>query len=142
MARHGFYDGPEGHGSSFGVGGGVVAVFLGDGGEEAQVPDACGPVEGQGGVEAVGGVALGPALLVEGLDDGVLFAEGLAETEAEDDLTVGQVGGDLADAPFAGLGRSVDLGRREGCGEGAQTVDRCRQDRDRLEVPEELCVRI
>jgi hypothetical protein len=45
VASHGFYDGPEGHGSAFGVGGGVVTVFLGDGGEEAEVPVAGGFVE-------------------------------------------------------------------------------------------------
>jgi hypothetical protein len=73
VASHGFDDGPEGHSSAFGVGGGVMAVILGDGGEEAEVPVAGGLVEGQGGVEVVGGVALGPALLIEGLDDGVLF---------------------------------------------------------------------
>ncbi len=109
VASHGFYDGPEGHGSALGVGGGVVTVVLGDGGEEAQVPGAGGLEEGEGGVEVVGGVALGPAILVEGLDDGVLLAEGLAEAEAEDDLAVGEVADDLADAPLAGRGRVIDL---------------------------------
>ena len=40
MACHGFDDGPEGHGAAFGVGGGAVAVVLGDCGEEEQVPVA------------------------------------------------------------------------------------------------------
>src|SRR5882757_1667065 len=77
VTSHGFYDGPEGHGSALGVGGGVVAILFGDGGEEAQVPGTGSLEEGQGGVEVVGGVALGPVTLIEGLDDGVLFAEGL-----------------------------------------------------------------
>ena len=140
MASHGFDDGPEGHGSAFGVGSGVVTVVLGDGGEETEVPVAGGLVKGQGGVEAVGGVALGPVILVEGLDDGVLFAEGLAESEAENGLAVGEVSEDLADAPFAGFGRAVDLRWRERGRQVAQAVDGRRQNRDRLLVAQELCV--
>jgi len=111
VAGHGFYDGPEGHGSALGVGGGVATVVLGDGEEEAEVPVAGGLEECKGGVEVVGGVALGPALLIEGLDDGVVFGEGLAETEAEDQFAVGQVSEDFADTPFAKRGRSIDLRR-------------------------------
>ena len=57
------------------------------------------------GSKLVGCVAFGPGVLVEGLDDGVGLAErggeGLAEAEGEDDLAVGEVGDDLADAPLA-----------------------------------------
>ena len=105
VAGHGFDDGPEGHGAAFGVGGAAVAVFLGDGVEEEQVPVAGGLEEGQGGFELVGCVAFGPGVLVEGLDDGVGLVErggeGLAQAEGEDDLAVGEVGDDLADAPLA-----------------------------------------
>ena len=96
VAGHGFDDGPEGHGAAFGVGGAAVAVFVGDGGEVEEVPVAGGLEEGEGGLELVGAVALGPGFLVEGLDDGVGLAErggeGLAEAEGEDDLAVGEVG--------------------------------------------------
>ena len=142
VASHGFDDGPEGHGSAFGVCGGVAAVLLGDGGEEAEVPVAGCLVEGQGGVEVVGGVTVGPALLVEGLDDSVLFAEGLTEAEAKNGLAVGEVSDDLADAPFAGFGRPVDLRWGERGRKSAQVVDSGRQNRDRLPVAQEVCVRI
>jgi hypothetical protein len=142
VASHGFDDGPEGHGSTFGVGGGVVTVLLGDGGEETQVPVAGGLVEGQGGVEVVGGVAIGPALLIEGLDDGVFFAEGLAEAEAKNSLAVGEMSDDFADAPFIWRGRSVDLRWCESGRKSAQVVDGRRQDRDRLLAAQEFCVRI
>jgi hypothetical protein len=142
VASHGFDDGPEGHGSAFGVGGGMVAVLFGDGGEETQVPVAGGLVEGQGGVEVVGGVAIGPALLIEGLDDGVLFAEGLSEAEAKNSLAVREVSYDFADAPFVGCGGTIDLCRCEGGRNGAQVVDGRRQDRDRLLAAQEFCVRI
>ncbi len=62
MACHGFDDGPECHGAALGVGGGVVAVVLGDGCEEEQVPVARGLEEGEGGFEVIDSVALGPCL--------------------------------------------------------------------------------
>jgi hypothetical protein len=124
VAGHGFNDGPEGHGSAFGVGGGSVAVVVGDGGKEEQIPVAGGVEEGHCGFEVVGLVARGPSVLIEGLDDGVGLVEGggegLAETEGKDDLAVGEVGGDLADAPLAGGGVGVDLGFGEAGGEGAE----------------------
>jgi hypothetical protein len=124
VAGHGFDDGPESHGAAFGVGGVPMAVVGRDGGEEEQVPVAGGLEEGQCGFEVVGSVALGPVVLVEGLDDGVGLiergGEGLAEAEGEDDLAVGEVGGDVGDAPLAGGGRGVDLGFGEVGGEGAE----------------------
>jgi len=92
VAGHGFYDGPEGHGASLGVGGGAVAVILRNGGEIEQVPVAGGLEESQRGFELVGLVTLGPGVLVEGLDDGVGLvergSEGLAEAEGEDNFAV------------------------------------------------------
>ena len=122
VAGHGFDDGPEGHGAALRVGGGAVAVVLGDGGEEEQVPVAGGGEEGQCGFRSVGGVAFGPGVLVEGLDDGVLLGEGLAEAEGEDELTVGEVGDDLADAPFAGGRGRVELRAGEAGGEGVEAL--------------------
>ena len=84
VAGHGFYDGPEGHGSSFGVGGGAGAVGFGGGSDEVHVPVAEVGEDGKGGDEVVGGVALAPEALFEGLDHGVFFCEGLAEAECED----------------------------------------------------------
>ena len=49
VAGHGFYDGPEGHGAAFGVGGAAAAVVLRDGGEEEQVPVAGGLEEASAG---------------------------------------------------------------------------------------------
>ena len=87
VAGHGFDDGPEGHGAAFRVGGGAMAVVVGDAGEEEQIPVASGLKEGHCGFEVVGLVACGPGVLVEGLDDGVGLVkrggEGLAEAEAE-----------------------------------------------------------
>jgi len=125
VTGHCFDDGPEGHGSAFGVGGGAVTIVLGDGGEVEEIPVAGGLEEREGGFEVIGAVALGPGLLVEGLDDGVGLIgrsrEGLAEAEGEDELAVGEMGGDLADAPLVGRGTGVDLCACEGSGEGVET---------------------
>jgi len=140
VARHGFDDGPEGHGAAFWVGGGAVAVVAGDSGEEEQIPVAGGLEEGHCGFELVGLIARGPGVLVEGLDDGVGLvergSEGLAETEGEDDLAVGEVGGDLADAPFVWCGVSVDLCFRETGGEGTDAFGGGGEDRDGVAVTE------
>jgi hypothetical protein len=134
VAGHGFYDGPESHGAAFGVGGAAAAVLLRDGGEEEQVPVASGLEESERGFEVVGCVTFGPGVLVEGLDDGVGLGEsggeGLAEAEGEDDLAVGEVGDDVADAPLAGGGGSVDLSSCEAGGEGLETLGGGGEDGD------------
>jgi hypothetical protein len=142
VAGHGLDNGPEGHGAALGVSGGAVAVGLVDGGEEFQIPVARGGEECECGGEVVGGVALGPHLLVEGLDDGVLFAEGLAEAEAEDEFAVGEVGDDLADAPLAGGGRRVGLGGGEGLGDSAEMVSGRGDDGNGVSTFEEFSVRV
>jgi hypothetical protein len=133
VSGHGFDDGPEGHGAALGVGGGVVPVVLGDGGKEEQVPVACGMEESEGGFEIVDGVALGPGVLVEGLDDMGLSGccgQGLAETKGEDHLGVGEVSDDIADAPLARRGRSVGFGGGEAAGEGVDTLGGAGEDGD------------
>jgi hypothetical protein len=134
VAGHGFYDGPEGHGAAFGVGGAASAVVLRDGGEEEQVPVAGGLEESECGLEVVGCVTFGPGVLVEGLDDGVGLGEGgresLAEAEGEDNLAVGEMGDDVADAPLAGCGGSVDLSAGEAGGEGLETLGSRGEDGD------------
>lgn len=142
VAGHGLDDGPEGHGAALGVSGGAVAVGFVDGGEEFQVPVAGSGEERERRGEVVGGVTPGPVLLVEGLNDGVLFAEGLAETEAEDELAVGEVGDDLADAPFTEGGLCVGLGRGERLGKDAETVCGRSNDREWVSFVEEFGVRI
>ena len=126
VAGHGFDDGPEGHGAALWVGGSAVAIFLGDGGEEEQVPVAGGLEEGERGFELVGCVALGPGVLVKGLDDGVRLiergCESLAEAEGKNDLAVGEVGDDVADAPLAWGRRSIDLGTGEIGGERLEAL--------------------
>ena len=134
VAGHGFYDGPKGHGAALGVGGEAMPVILRDGGEEEQVPVAGGLEESEAGLEVVGGVAFAPCFLVEGLDDGVrlveCWGEGLAQSEAEYDLAVGQVSDDFADAPLAGSGGIVDLRAAEAGGEGSEALGGGGQDGD------------
>ena len=136
VAGHGFYDGPEGHGATLGVGGGAVAVVLRGGSEEEQIPVAGGLEKGQCGLEMVGCVTLSPGILVEGLDDGVGLverrSEGLAEAEAEDDLAVCQVRGDFADAPLTRGGGSIDLRTGEAGGEGLEALGGGGKDGDRV----------
>lgn len=109
MAGHGFDDGPEGHGAALGVGGLALTVGFGGGGDEFEVPVAGGVKEHHGRGEVVGCVTVGPDALVKWLDLGLIFAEGLAEAEAEDDLAVGEVRDDLSDAPLSGRGRVLKL---------------------------------
>jgi len=134
VAGHGFDDGPEGHGASLRVGGWAVAVVLRDGSEKEQVPMAGGLEERERGIEIVGGVTFGPEILIERLDDGVGLAgrggEGLAETEGEDDFAVGEVRGDLADAPLVGGRLGDDLGAGKAGGDGVETLGRRGQDGD------------
>lgn len=113
MAGHSLNLRPEGHGTAFRVRRGTVTVFFGDGREKPEIPIACRFEEGQCGIEIVGAVALGPGILIEGTNERVFQAEGLAETEAEDDLAIGKMGGNLADAPFTRGWRLVDLRARE-----------------------------
>ena len=89
MTGHGFDDGPEGHGAAFGVGGFAQPFGGGDLVEQQEVPVAGGVEHAQGGVEVVVGVARGPLFLVEGLDDGSVNGEGLAEAEGKDEFAVG-----------------------------------------------------
>ncbi len=109
VAGDGFEDGLEGEGAAFGVGGRSDEVGGLNGGEEADVPGAEGLVGGLGGGEVEGGVAVAPAVLVEGLEGRAIGGEGLADAPAPDDLTVGEVGHELAQAPLIGAGGAVDL---------------------------------
>ena len=113
MAGHGFDDGPESHGAAFGMGGGAMAFVAGDGGEKEEIPVTHGLEERESRLDGVDGVAVGPGLLIEGLDDVVGLVgwggEGLAEAEAEDGFGVGEVGDDVGDAPLARRGRGVEL---------------------------------
>jgi hypothetical protein len=84
---------------------GLLACGGQGGFDEAQVPAADGG-EGDDGVgRGDGGVVGGPLVLVEGLDDVMIFGEGLAEAEGEDGFAVGEVTEDVAWGPFAGGGR-------------------------------------
>lgn len=144
VAGHGLDDGPEGHGAALGVGGGAVAVVFGDGGEKEEVPVARGLEEGECGFDVVDGVALGPGVLVEGLDDVVGLigcgGEGLTEAEGEDHLGVGEVGDDVADAPFAGGRWCVDLRAGEVGGEVVEALGGAGEDRDGVAAVKVLCV--
>ena len=134
VAGHGFYDGPEGHGAALGVGGAAMAVVLGDSREEEQVPVAGGLKEGERGFELVRCVAFGPGVLVKRLDDGVGLAErrseSLAQAKREDDFAIGEMGDDVADAPLAWGGGSVDLSASESGGEGLETLGGSGEDGD------------
>ena len=94
----------------------------------------------------VGLVAFGPGVLVEGLDDGVGLVErgreGLTETEGEDEFAVGEVGGDVADAPLARGRWGVDLSSGEIRGEGADALGCGGEDRDGILAVKEAGVRV
>ena len=105
VAGHGFDDGLESHGAALGMcdrlGGGAGQSFR----DELQIPGAQG---GESCQSVFGGNALigsGPLVLVKGLKDVVVFCEGLAETEGEGDLAVGEVAYDFRGRPLAGCGR-------------------------------------
>jgi len=144
VTGHGFDDGPEGHGAALGVGGGAVALVVGYGGEEEEVPVAHGLEESECGLDMVDGVALRPGVLIEGLDDVVglvgLGGQGLAEAEREDGFGVGEVGDDVADAPLAGGWRVVDLRAGETGSEGVETLGSAGEDRDGVVAVEVFCV--
>ena len=68
------------------------------------------------------------------------WGQRLAKAEGEDGLAVGQMGGDLADAPFAGCGTGIDLGFREVGGEGADAVCGGGENGDRVLAVQEAGV--
>jgi hypothetical protein len=142
VAGHGFDDGPEGHGAAFGMRGWALAVGVGDGCEEFEVPVTGGLKEDDGGGEVVGGVALSPGVLIEGLDGWMGFAEGLAKAEAEDDFAIGKVRDDFADAPLAGGWRLIELGLGERREELMEVAGGGFEDGERLLGVEKFCVGI
>ncbi len=109
VAGDGFEDELQGEIAALRVGGGAGEVFGSDGGEQADVPGADGLVGGLGGGEVVGGVAVAPAILIEGLERGCVGGEGLAEAPAPDDLGVGEMRHQLPEAPLVLAGGVVDL---------------------------------
>jgi len=68
--------------------------------------------------------------------------EGLAETEGEDELAVGEVRGDLADASLARGGAGVDVGGCERGGAGAEAGNGGVQDREGILIAKEARVRV
>ena len=122
MAGHGFHDGGEGHGTALGVGDGLGRVRGQGGFDEEQVPAPDGG-EGDDGVRrGDGGVGGGPLVLVEGLDDVMIFGEGLAEAKGEDGFAVGEVTEDVARGPFAWGGGLGKAGCADGVGEIVEAV--------------------
>lgn len=84
MSGHGFNDGPEGHGAALRMCGLALAVLRRCALDQKNVCVPDGEEEGQCAVEVEVGVALGPAVLVEGLYCWAVFCQRLAQTEAED----------------------------------------------------------
>ena len=128
VAGHGFEDGGEGHCAAFGMGdgltGGVGWCVL----KEREVP---GAQSGEGGERLLRGdvgVGRGPAVLVEGLQDVVVFGEGLAQAKGEGDFAVGEMTEDLCRRPFAGSRSAVDALRAYGIGEGLKRGGGCGED--------------
>src|ERR1700750_1402941 len=62
----------------------------------------------------------------------MLFGEGLAQANGEDQLAVRQVSQDLPDAPLARLRAAISLGRRERIDEDVDSFDGRGNDRDRI----------
>lgn len=113
VAGHGFEIDLEGQGTALWVGQLAGEIGLAAVADEFEVPLARGAEELERGGQAIGGVARGPGVLVEGLDDGVDLGEGLAEAKAVDEFAVGEVGDDLAGAPLTGGDGCGDLLWRE-----------------------------
>ena len=146
VAGHGFDDSPEGHSAAFGVGGAAAPVFVRDGIEIEEIPVAGGLEEGEGRAELVGCVPDSPSVLIKGLDDGVRLvergSESLTEAKRENNLAIGEVGGDVRDAPFARGGGGTDLRGGEAGGEGADALGCGSENGNRILAVEELGVRI
>ncbi len=109
VAGDGLEHGLEGEAAALGMAGWPGEIFRLDGGEEAYVPGAESFVGGLGGGEVAGGVTVAPAILVEGLKHWIVGGEGLTQAPAPDDLAVGEVGHEFAEAPLVLAGRAVDL---------------------------------
>ena len=122
VARYGLEDELQGEVAAFRMRGGAGEVFGLKGGEESNVPGANGFVGGLGGGEVVGGVAIAPAILIEGLERWIVCGERLAKAPAPDDLGVGEVGHQLAKAPLLLARGAVDLFRSVG---GEELAEAC-----------------
>jgi hypothetical protein len=128
VTTHGFDDGGEGHGATLGMGDGLVGVGGQGGLDEDQVPAAEHGERGERFVGIDGGIAGGPLVLVEGLDDVVVLSEGLAQAEGEDGFAVGEMAENVAGTPFTGRTRGGDFGGANGLGEGFEARGRGGQD--------------
>ncbi len=127
VAGHGFDHGLEGHCAPLGMSHGSARGGGQRGLNQPQVPLA----QRAEGFKRLGrgntGIMHRPLVLIEGLDDRVIFSERLAQAEGEDDLAIGQVTEDFGGAPFAGRRRLLLFGTEdfEVFGDG---VGRCSQD--------------
>src|SRR6185437_12139691 len=107
-----------------------------------EVPVAGSLEERERGVEIVSGVARSPGVLIEGADERMFLAEGLAQAKAEDDLAVGKVSGDLANAPFTRSRSTVDLRAGERGGKRGEMVGSGRKDGNWFLTGQEFLVRV
>lgn len=114
VAGNGFEDDLEGDRAALGVGGGTGEIVGLYGGEEADVPGAEALVGELRRGEVVGGVAVAPTILIEGLEGGVVGGEGLADAPAPHEFAIGEVGHELAEAPLLFAWGVIDLFRGVG----------------------------
>jgi hypothetical protein len=142
VSSHRFDDGGKGHGAALGVGDSFASVFGQGGIDQEQVPAAQDGESGESLVCVDGGIGCGPFVLVERLDDVVVFGEGLAKAEGEDGLAVGKVAKDVARAPFAGRRRSGDFGGANFLGESFEARGCGGEHGEGILIPQELRVGI
>jgi len=128
VAGHGFEDDRESHGAALGMGDRLAGRIGRDVANEGQIPGAQNGEGGEGLLSRDVGVGSGPAVLIEGLEDVMIFSEGLAEAKGEGDFAVGEMAEDLSSGPFAGRRSAIDALRANGMYEGFERRGSCGED--------------
>lgn len=101
VAGYGFDHGLEGHFAAFGMGERFREHLGGCGADQREIPIADGGEDGEGRASFERRIIFRPLVLVEGLDDVMVFREGLAQAKPKDHFAIGEVAEDLAGGPFS-----------------------------------------
>src|ERR1700756_349343 len=132
VAAHGLDNGPEAHGAALRVNHGFRMGLKRERAYEREVPVAHRVEGGERVPSTIPVVMSRPFLLVEGLNGVMVFTESLPQTEAEDQLAVGEVADDLTGTPLPWSRRLIGALSAEFLKNGLDFSSSCRKHFQRV----------